>query len=80
MSKCRCCLAPHSETLVHLFLHSEVAEAVWKCFGKLFNLPFRHRSILQAMAIWMAPVNAASQYGVCRIGVAAYIFRGTMGC
>lgn len=75
MSKCRCCQVAASETLVHLFIQSEVAVAVWKCFGELFNMLFRFRSILQAMAIWMAHLKAKSQYSVCRLGLVAYIFR-----
>lgn len=75
VSKCRCCQVAASETLVHLFIQSEVAVAVWKCFGELFNMLFRFRSILQAMAIWMAHLKAKSQYSVCRLGLVAYIFR-----
>lgn len=74
-SRCRCCKAPHSESLLHLFIHSKVAVAVWKCFGSIFQLPYFFNSILQAMSIWMAPVNATSQYGLCRVAVAAYILK-----
>lgn len=55
------------ETLRHLFIQSEVAISVWKCFGEIFRIPFNFRSITQAMTCWI-------QYCVGRIGVAAYIF------
>lgn len=43
--------------------------------GKIFRLPFTFTSVLQALAIWMARCNSNSQYGLCRLVVAAYIFR-----
>lgn len=74
-SRCCCCQDSNVETLVHLFIRSEVARAVWKCFGELFNIPYCFSSILQAMAIWMAPVTSYSHYGVCHLGMVAYILR-----
>lgn len=56
-------------------MNSKVTVAVSKCFGELFTIPHRFSSILQAMAIWMAPFKSSSQYGICRLGVAAYVLR-----
>lgn len=74
-SRCRCCHEPHIETLCHIFIKSDVARAVWKCFGEIFGVPHWFTSILQAMTVWMAPVTEQSQYGACQLSVAAYIFR-----
>lgn len=74
-SLCRCCQEHHVETLVHLFLQSEIATAVWKCFGELFHLLYTFGSILQSMSIWMSTTSSSSHYGVCRLGVTAYILR-----
>lgn len=33
-SKCRCCKEPAVESIRHLFLQSEIAGEVWRCFGE----------------------------------------------
>lgn len=73
VSRCRCCSSPQTESLVHLFIHFEIALAVWKCFGEILRIPYRFSSITQALSTWMAPVTNSSQYGMCRASVAAYI-------
>lgn len=40
VSRCRCCRAFQEESLVHLFINSEVAREVWRCFGQIFRLPY----------------------------------------
>lgn len=75
VSRCRCCVLPKLESLVHLFIQSKVATAVWKCFGEIFHLPFKFNSLLQALNIWMAPTSDHTQYGVCRASVAVQICR-----
>lgn len=81
-SRYRCCHNHGMESLLHLFIRSEVACAVWKCFGEMFGLLYRFYSIIQAMAICMSSVSESLQYGVVRLGVAAYIFRdiGVVRC
>lgn len=43
-----CCCQNYEEEFIYC---SEVARAVWKCFGEMFQ------SITHTMSIWMAPVN-----------------------
>lgn len=74
-SRCRCCNNPQQETIRHLFTQSEVAMAVWKYFGEIFDIPSQFNSILQALTIWMATTSKDTQYGICRATVVAYIFR-----
>lgn len=35
-----CCEVGDVEILGHLFLHSDVRQATWKCFGTIFRLPY----------------------------------------
>lgn len=72
-SRCRCCRTHEEETLDHLFVESQVAREVWKCFGAIFRLPNWFISILQALSTWIPEVNLATQYGICRNVVAAYV-------
>lgn len=72
---CRCCRNHEEENLRHIFILSEVASAVWKCFGEIFHLTHNFQTIHQALATWMDPVTPTTQYGVVRLGVATYIFR-----
>lgn len=75
VSRCRCCSQSQTESLQHLFVQSEIAMAVWKCFGEIFRLLTQFTSILQALNICMAPTSNNTQYGICRASVAVYIYR-----
>lgn len=74
-SQCRCCVNLQTESLCDMFIHSDIATAVWKSFGEIFHLPYHFHSKLQAIGIWMAPTSKDTQYGICHASVAAYIFR-----
>lgn len=39
------------------------------------RIPSTFNSLLQALSLWMLRCNSESQYGLCRIAVAAYILR-----
>lgn len=74
VSRCRCCLNPAKESIIYLFIQLDVATTVWKHFGNIFRVPYVFGSVIQALSIWMEGWFAWSQYGICRIGVAAHIF------
>lgn len=71
-SKCHCCKNNSLETLSHLFLQSEIAREVWRCFGEIFWLPSNFISIGQALATWVPKLRALSQFDICRVGVATF--------
>lgn len=48
---------------------------VWKHFENIFLVPHVFRSITQALSLWMVGCSVSSQYGMNRIGIAAFIFR-----
>lgn len=72
-SRCRRCLNPQEETLLHLFVKSEVAYEVWRCFGLIYKLPYSFNSILQAIKTWMNVPTAASQFDIARMATAAHL-------
>lgn len=75
-SRCRCCsVQTEDESLVHFFIHSEVARQVCTYFANILRLSYGYSSILQAFNIWMAGILGTSQYGIARILCSAYIFR-----
>lgn len=39
------------------------------------RIPSTFNSLLQALSLWMLRCNSESQYGLCRIAVAAYILQ-----
>lgn len=71
-SKCRCCKVLEIETIPHIFLHSEIAREVWRCFEEIFRLPTHFSSIGQLLNIWCPKVGKLSQYEACRVAVAAF--------
>lgn len=75
VSHCRCYTNPQTEELRHLLIKSEIAVAVWRCFGEIFRLPYQFGSVMQALNIWMVPTNSTSQYAICRASVATYVLR-----
>lgn len=73
VSSSGCCKAHQEESLTHLFIHSEVAQEIWKCFGRMLRLPYRFNSIVQAVASWMKMPTHPSQFDICRMATAAHI-------
>lgn len=71
-SQCRCCKQKSSEDLCHLFLHSEIAREVWRCFGEIFRLQSRFSSMGQLVATSLPKVGALSQFDLCQAGIAAF--------
>lgn len=71
-SQCRCCKTKSSENFVHLFVHSEIAREVWRCFGEIFRLPTTFLSIGQLIATWIPKVGNLSQFDICRAGIASF--------
>lgn len=74
-SGCRCCRDRSEESLVHLFIYSDIARQVWQAFANIFKLPGKYSSTLQALNIWMAGCSDRTQYGVLRMACSAYIFK-----
>lgn len=71
-SKCRCCKTFSQETISHLFLHSEVAREVWRCFGEIFRQPLQFYSIGQVLRIWMPKLGPLPQFDFIKAGIAAF--------
>lgn len=67
VSGCRCCTARSEESIVHLFLSSQVSRQVWNYFAKTFHLPSGYNSILQVLnilrEIWVARCKATYDEG-----------------
>lgn len=75
VSRCRCYLSYAEETSSHLFIHSEIAARVWNHFAKIFRVTNVYGSILHALSTWIKGRSSSTQYGMCRLGTAAYILR-----
>lgn len=43
----------NAESIHHLFIQSELAISIWKCFGEIFRMPYVYLSIPNAIALWM---------------------------
>lgn len=52
-----------------------IAIKVWKHFEFFLRVTHVFGSVTQPLSCWMAGWSASIQYGMCRIGVAAFIFR-----
>lgn len=61
VSKCHCCTASDEETIAYLFMHSQIAREVWRCFGVVFGLPSNFASNGQLIKIWFPKVGVLSQ-------------------
>lgn len=72
VSRCRCCTSPQEETLTHLFMHSEMAREVWRCFRQIFRMPYVFSSILQVVKTWISIASSLSQYDISRMAVVAH--------
>lgn len=72
-SKCRCCSEVAEESIMHLFIHSEIAKAVWTCFDSIFRVPPTPRSIAYILHTWLPKPGRWSQFDCCKGGVAATI-------
>lgn len=73
VSRCRCCKHPQEETLIHLFMKSDMVVEVWRCFGMIYKLPYSFSSILQAMKTWMDISPSPSQFDIGRMATAAHV-------
>lgn len=65
-SKCRCCRYPQRETEVHLFLFSDLANAVWTHFANNFKLINSYNSLDHLAEIWLNGVSTNSKVGISR--------------
>lgn len=74
-SLCKCCTMGNEESLTHLFLHSEIARLVWKCFRDIFRLPWQFVSVAHAVENWIPKSNQLSQFDQCKAHTMAWIFR-----
>lgn len=63
------------ESIAHLFLQSEVATRIWRCFGDIFRLPYQFASVAHAIAIWMPKTASQTQFDHCKAYKIAWIFR-----
>lgn len=51
-SRCFCCEAPGEESLVHLFIHSDLASCLWDYFGAVFAVRDQPTHSLLALLTW----------------------------
>lgn len=61
--------------MFHLFIQSEVAKAVWKCFGEIFRMLYTFLSIANAIALWMPMTRAQFCFDIRRTVIVGYIFK-----
>lgn len=74
-ARCRCCVNPSVESINYLFIQSDISKEVWQQFGNIFRIPHTYKSVLHPFSVLLAGHSESSQYGMCCIGIAAYIFR-----
>ncbi|XP_012837647.1 PREDICTED: uncharacterized protein LOC105958184 [Erythranthe guttata] len=75
VSRCVCCKNPKQEDVPHLFFGSEIAKAVWKRVGDLFNLPSEFSSTKHALSTWNPKPKALSYYTMIQASVVCHTLR-----
>ncbi|XP_012837645.1 PREDICTED: uncharacterized protein LOC105958182 [Erythranthe guttata] len=75
VSRCVCCKNPKQEDVPHLFFGSEIAKAVWKRVGDLFNLPSGFSSTKHALSTWNPKPKALSYYPMIQASVVCHTLR-----
>lgn len=72
--RCRCCELYDIETIRDFFFKSDVAQAVWKCFGSIFRLPYISQFVSHAPFTWMSKIGPLSHFELCRASVTTLVF------
>lgn len=67
-SRCYCCKdTPQCETILHLFLESQLATTVWTHFCNPFQVLHNRREITGFLSNWIDGANMDTAYGFCRV-------------
>lgn len=60
----RYCTRPSEESIIHLFIQTDMTKRVWKHFTNIFRVSYVYGSVLHELSTWMARRSSSSQY-VC---------------
>lgn len=60
-SKCYCCNKGEQETVDHVFMHSKLAQQLWRRFGDALQVPVRFTSISNFVSSWYSEASWHNQ-------------------
>lgn len=70
VSRCACCTRPNSDDLHHVFIESEIANYLWKCFGGPLGIRHLNWPIKRILMEWWdtKPKNIWKNWAACKYG------------